>query len=372
MTNEDIVRITSEKLVSHEDWRQAYKRYADGINRNNDIYKKAKSFLKKILPRNLGLLRIYSSINLAQQTTEYSLEYDLRIYGQSVGTLVIKVSKYNDYKLFIKITKKQEKNNKDYLHIETKANPPRRLYEWDTKDAQIIFSSLINYNGESAEIHSKEHKLETLVLSDLAKEHKEKGKDGEKKLTYIRPVVLCGIGFFQMRTPFKASKHSDKDYPKYSMSKAGGASGGGIDILARVMHKNSKWRLAIIELKDENKKKESQPVVMQQALVYATFIAHLLRDTECGASWWNLFRNQDKDVLLGDQKDIMIDVVTMMPPIPFDNKGNLIYKEEKMNPIRVPNIPNVTLYPSTIYINADIDKARIKEVTGSLIDDKKQ
>lgn len=373
MTNEEVVKITSEKIVSHDEWRIAFKRYSDGINSNKNIYKEAASFLKKMLPSNMGTVRIYSSINVVQRP---SVEYDLRIYGQSVGALVIKTKdktrENKSYELFLKIKKKHEENNRKHLNLETKANPPRRPYNWNSKEAQIIFSSLINYNGKDAVMHSEEHKLETLVLTDLAKKHKKSKKEGDKILTCIRPVMLGDVGFFQMRTPFKASKHSDKDYPKYSMSIKGAASGGGIDILARVQHKNNKWRLAIIELKDENNKSESQPIVLQQALVYATFIAHLLRDKDCGDVWWNLFRNQDKDVLLDDQKDIAIDVVTMMPPIPCDKNGNPIYEECAMAPISVPGIPNITLYPSTIYIETDDLKSKITRTFGTLIDDKRE
>lgn len=369
MTNEEVVRITSEKLISHNEWRKAFKRYSDGISSNKNIYKGTAFFLKKELPSNMGNVRIYSSINLAQQS---SVEYDLRIYGQSVGAIVIKNKGDKNYELFLKIKKTHEVNNKKHLNLETKANPPRRLYKWDSEEAQTIFSSLINYSGKDAKMHSEEHKLETLVLTDLAKKHKKSGKEGNKRLTCIRPVVLGDVGFFQMRTPFKASKHSDKDYPKYSMSKKGAASGGGIDILARVQHKNCKWRLAIIELKDDNKRSESQPIVLQQALVYATFIAHLLRDKDCGDAWWNLFRNQDKDVLLDDKKEIAIDVITMMPPIPCDKKGNPIYEECEMRPIPVPYIQNVTLYPSTIYIETNDSKSNIERIFGTLIEDKRK
>ena len=193
----------------------------------------------------------------------------------------------------------------------------------------------------------------------------------EKKLTYIRPVILSGKGFFQMKTPFSASKHNAKDYPVYSMRDNGAANGGGIDILARVAHNDGSWRLAVIELKDENKKGESQPVVMQQALAYATFVAHLLRDPDCGDFWWNIFRNQDDERALDENKELKIDVVTMMPPIPVDKNQKPIYDEGEMQPIKVPGVPNVTLYPSTIYIDADLENSRINNVYGTLIDEKK-
>ena len=166
MTNEEVVKITSEKLVSQNEWRIAFKRYSEGINSNKNIYKETASFLKKMLPSNMGAIRIYSSINLAQQP---SVEYDLRIYGQSVGALVIKTKENKNYELFLKIKKKHEENNRKHLNLETKANPPRKPYSWNSEEAQTIFSSLINYNGKDAKMHSEEHKLETLVLTDLAK-----------------------------------------------------------------------------------------------------------------------------------------------------------------------------------------------------------
>lgn len=62
----------------------------------------------------------------------------------------------------------------------------------------------------------------------------------------------------------------------------------------------------------------------------------------------------------------------MMPPIPYNKKGKPLYEEGEMDPISVPNIPNVTLYPHTVYIDADLQKFKIKNVNGTLIDDKKE
>ena len=125
MTNKDVVKAASEKLVSHNDWRIAYKRYSDGICSHKNLYKRASSFLKRTLPRNLGSVRIYSSINLAQQP---SVEYDLRIFGQSVGTLAIKEIGKNCYKLFLKITKKHEYNNLKPSDIENKDRIIKSLF----------------------------------------------------------------------------------------------------------------------------------------------------------------------------------------------------------------------------------------------------
>ena len=60
MTNEEVVRITSEKLCSNDDWRDAYERYAKAITSKKIQFDEAAKFLKKTFPyRKLGLLRIY-------------------------------------------------------------------------------------------------------------------------------------------------------------------------------------------------------------------------------------------------------------------------------------------------------------------------
>ena len=281
----------------------------------------------------------------------------------------MKKNKHGEFNLSLKISSEKAKHNKEYLNIETKANPPRKPYAWDSEEARKIWNVFVNFKGEDIKTHSNEHRLETLVLSDLAKGHISDGK----VMTSIQPVMLGSIGFFQMRTPLSASNHKIADYPKYSMREDGAACGGGIDILARIVHKKEVgWRLVIIELKDQNKKSEPQPEVMQQALVYATFIAHLLRDKESGNLWYNIFRDQKEDKFLDEKKELKIDVISMMPPIPYNKKGKPLYEEGEMDPISVPNIPNVTLYPHTVYIDADLQKFKIKNVNGTLIDDKKE
>ena len=367
MTNENVVRITSDKLCLNDDWRNAYERYAKAITSKKILFDEAAKFLKKTFPyRKLGLLRIYFSIAQSQNP---SIECDLRILGQSVGTLCVKKNKHGEFKLSLKISSEKAKHNKEYLNIETKANPPRKPYAWDSEEARKIWNVFVNFKGENTKTHSDEHRLETLVLSDLAKGHISDGK----VMTSIQPVMLGSIGFFQMRTPLSASNHKIADYPKYSMREDGAACGGGIDILARIVHKKEVgWRLVIIELKDQNKKSEPQPEVMQQALVYATFIAHLLRDKESGNLWYNIFRDQKEDKFLDEKKELKIDVISMMPPIPYNKKGKPLYEEGEMDPISVPNIPNVTLYPHTVYIDADLQKFKIKNVNGTLIDDKKE
>lgn len=66
-----------------------------------------------------------------------------------------------------------------------------------------------------------------------------------------------------------------------------------------------------MEVKDENKNKESQSRTMEQALIYATFIAKLLR-SESGHNWWDFFMNhREKSNSLPEKLEIY--VVTIMP-----------------------------------------------------------
>jgi len=83
-----------------------------------------------------------------------------------------------------------------------------------------------------------------------------------------------------MPTPISASKHEPV---KYS-----GIHGGGIDILARTGTGGKATHLCIMELKDENTKREPPKEVVKQAIAYATFIRELLH-SDAGVKWWNLF-----------------------------------------------------------------------------------
>lgn len=345
-----IVTNAATVLGKQSDWRVAFSRYADKIIAASDVYKKASKALKQQLPKEMGLLRIYSSIALVQRSQK-SAYFDLRIYGQSVGGLVFK-----NGILYLSISAKQEQNNYTHLHIETVANPPHKPYPMDSEDAQKIIKTFTGYDGAQAEMKSREHQYETLILHDLVQTASR-----SKRITYCRPVMLGEYGFFQMRTVFAASKHQ----PIYVM-RDGAAMGGGIDILARIQHKDGKWRLAVMELKDENKPNESQPVVMIQAMIYATFMGYLLRDADCGEKWWNLFRNQDDKRSVKNKIDI--DVITVMPT---DAKGQLPEAEMKIE-IPIPGIDNVTLHPYSLYVDADLKESTIKKISGTLCDEKKK
>ena len=346
----DTVDLTAKILTEKDDWREAFLRYATNIKNATGVYSAAADILKCHLPSEMGLLRISSSIQLVQKSSK-SAYFDLRIFGQSVGGLTIK----ND-KLYLTVTPDQQKNNRNRLEIETKAHPTNKPYLWDSNEAKEIIKTFVEYKGEGANVRFKEHKYETLILHDLVQT-----SSNNKHITYCRPVMLGEYGFFQMRTVFGASKHE----PQYVMC-GRAVKGGGIDILARIRHKDGSWRLAVMELKDDNKAAESQPVVMTQAMIYATFIGYLLRDEKCGKLWWNIFRNKKEDETKV-KPHLDIDVITVMPP---DKTGKL--SESKFEEIHIPGIDNVTLHPYSLYVDVDFKKSIIKGISGSLCKVKKQ
>ena len=144
---------------------------------------------------------------------------------------------------------------------------------------------------------------------------------------------------------------------------AKGTNGGGIDILARVKHKNEFWfRLAVIELKDGNESREPQKEVMFQALTYATFIASLLRSKKSGRLWWKILRNSKHDADV--PKHLHLDVVTLMPgPRKPDEEGCL-------DDIWIGGL-NVTFHLYTLYYTLDA-QGDIASFSGTLKDDLKE
>ena len=349
MSYKAIVDLTADILTKNDDWREAFLRYANNIKEASDVYSAAARVLKSHIPSEMGLLRIYSSIQLVQKSSRRAY-FDLRILGQSVGGLTIK----ND-KLYLTVTPDQQKNNRDRLEIETKAHPTNKPYLWDSNEAKKIIKTFVEYKGEGANVRFKEHKYETLILHDLVQTSSK-----NKHITYCRPVMLGEYGFFQMRTALGASNHK----PIYSMNSVyNKATGGGIDILARIKHKDGSWRLAVMELKDGNQKAESQPVVMTQAMIYATFIGYLLRDEKCGKLWWDIFRNKKDENKVKPHLDI--DVITVMPP---DKTGKL--PESKSEEIHIPGIDNVTLHPYSLYVDTDSELSTITGISGSLCKEK--
>lgn len=82
--------------------------------------------------------------------------------------------------------------------------------------------------------------------------------------------------------------------------------------MARITTPEGHPRLCVIEIKDENKKSESQLDAMKQAIIYATFISKLLQEQP---GWWEFFMGHEN---LSGRNDYRLDksdieVVTIMP-----------------------------------------------------------
>lgn len=279
----EIIEKTLCELKKGEEWEDIYSKYAGEIMKRKSNYVKNINSIKHFID-----LPMYSSIAKLKDT---SVRSDLRYGGQSIGE--IKISKCG-------ITQIKIKEN---IIADNKEISKDKWYSWDSDEAKSIRKYYTKKN-KSKKIN--EHYVESRMLAEFSKKSRK-----EKALPNVRPVRLGNL-FFQFTTPLQASKKR----PKIALtSNKNGANGGGIDILARIKTKeySNSFNLAVIEIKDENKSSESQKDVMSQAIIYATFIASLLR-SKSGKDWWKLFRESKKNSDV--PKKIEIYVVTLMP------KGN--------------------------------------------------
>ena len=352
---------TSNVLLENTSWEAIYERYAKEIIKNKNKY----GINSKRFQVNKPLL-VYSSIGKVKSDSN-TTAYDLRFAGQSVG--LIEVNK--EAKVMLTVSESQAKYAKENFNFSLSKELKR--VDWK-KDADAIAFRRFYLKSESTNevaIKSPEHRIESKLLDEFSKDSRKQ----KKLLCNIQPVRLGGK-FFQLTTPLKGSTH----IPTLSLTEKGnGATGGGIDILARIKHSPFKSRIAIIELKDENVDDEPQEVAMYQALIYATFIAHLLR-SRSGKLWWYIFKNypskKDKLKEVIDFDDfakirkllddvptpIDIDVVTLMPEGP-SGEGSLedIPLEEL----------NVTLHLYTLYYKED-QKGNPCEFVGTLVNELKK
>ncbi len=323
LSNRQIVEGVLTTLSANPEWRSRYETYANSIIKNTQKYEEnAKKF--RVTPP----LYAYSSITKVKNNSATCC-YDLRFAGQSVGTVT--VDKKGNIKLNADENQvKCAKDNFGYTQKEGFSSDWKKGIE-AKKYRRLFFRKTVD---ESTQLHSQEHRIENWMLAEFAKTHRKQ----KKLLCNIQPVRLGGK-FFQLATPLSASKHDEQ--PRYSAEK-----GGGIDILASVKHSSKDHRLAVIELKDENKDGESQSMAMLQALSYATFLACLLR-CNCGEKWWCIFDRHSKL-----PKTLHIDAVTLMPegkspigdltPISIDELDVVIHphtlfykKDSKGNPIQI-------------------------------------
>lgn len=326
-------------------WENIYEKYAKKILKNIDKYEKVGKTYRLNQP-----LSVYSSIGRVME----GISFDIRFAGQSVGNIVLKSNK-----LTLNVTDKQAKYAKDnFGFTESK---PLEYVDWRSKEAEQF--RRFYYTQKSVygcNVKSEEHRIENMLLIEF-----DKGSSKDKLLCYIQPIKLGG-GFFQLTTPLKGSTHVPEISMREKEKSYIGATGGGIDILARV-GKNSKFKITVFELKDENTKGEPQSVVMQQALIYATFVAKLLRSEvndlsepyNNGILWWSILReNYNNRINL--PKHLDINVVTLMP-----YEANVSNENEDLCEIPIESL-NTTLHLYSMYYERD-DKGNPKSFSGSFI-----
>ena len=326
MNNKEIVEKTLSILTKNkEEWEPIYERYANSVVKNKTKYGEHSRCFKINSP-----LHKYSSLGKVMSDSNTST-FDLRFAGQSIGTVYVNTD--NTPKVKLTVTGKQSQYAKEHFGFENSVELDKA--PWDSEKAQCFRSFFQNQvSTKNIAIKSEEHRIENFLLQEFSKKTRKQAK----KLCNIRPVRLGGQ-FFQLTTPLTASKHN----PKYSVNLRGGATGGGIDILARVKQKSTRFRLAIIELKDENKKNESQELVLQQALI-------------CGNDWWKIFRENFDECSVPNHLDL--NVVSLMP------QGDS--HEGDMSDINLKGL-NATLHLYTLYYTKD-KNGNPKEFFGSLKD----
>ncbi len=349
----NIVRQTEDALKeSKDDWQKAFLGYAEEVALRLDNYKKKGDEIKKCIGKyKLNEVQLYTSVTLVKKSNRKVVYYDLRFCGQHICS--IDVSGNAEPQLHFR--KGDKEKNKEWLNIEKDFES--NAIDISSPEAKMFFEELAAGKGTT---QSPEHKLESLLLRELAVEEGERKVEG---LKFIRPIML-GKGFFQMPTPLKGSSHK----PIISIRKDGAASGGGIDILARMATPQTKnnWSLSVIELKDENKESELVKKVMIQALIYATFIAYLLADEKCGEAWYNIFRDQKDPAKLPESIDIL--VIAMMPPNEDSTKddidGGVIELEICGR--------TINLRPYTAFIEHNKDVTEITKTSGTYLEIKRK
>lgn len=285
-------RLLDAERVS--DWEERFSKYISTIEKNNKNKVAGRAFHKPV-----GL-SLYSSVSRSGKS------YDLRFRGQSVGTITESL----DGKVTLK---PNNKKNGEYFGLSLEQD----AVDWNSEEAEAFRRHFRKLNKsftspsdceEKKMPKSEEHRVENRLLYEFNKK-----SSNVKTLCNIQPIKLYDC-FFQMPTPLKASTHA----PEYQKK------GGGIDILARIKHKDGGSRLCIMEVKDENVSNEPQSAAMCQAVTYAVFIANLLRSAS-GQHWWDFLMGRHSGVSKEIPEHVDLEVVTIMPEPEGDiNEGNTI------------------------------------------------
>lgn len=245
---------TLDLLEENPEWRIRYGKYADEILGNKEFIKSVRQTFREWAP-----LYMYINFTNAKRASK-TLKLELRFLGQTVAEL------HFDKTLYLS-TRGYEEKNKKHFGCKTKLNKVL----WDSPEARG-FRVFYKSNDSVTNKSNEEHRIESLLLTEFSK---SKGK----VLKNIKPVMIHNIRL-PMPTPLCASDHGKVSYSGYH--------GGGIDILTRTGTGGLATNLCVMEVKDENVKREPPKHAIKQAVIYATFICRLLR-SECGQDWWKLF-----------------------------------------------------------------------------------
>lgn len=239
-----------------------------------------------------------------------NLFIDLRYRGQTVGKLT------NENNSIIFSTK--EKNETNYRDFGCKVIVDKELWnggENSRKFRKYFKDELPDRKNKSK--GNEEHRIESLLIDYL--DGKKKKDDGHKLISGLVPIKIFNKVRFALNTPISASKDI----------KGCKTGGGGIDIFARY-HSN----LTIIEVKDENIRKEPPQKAMKQAISYAVFIRELLRaeqKSERKNTWWKLFGYKREF-----PKSLHLNVAIAMPfADKVNNNGENVYFKDNNKPIRL-------------------------------------
>lgn len=249
-------------LQSNPEWINRYEEYADILLANmGTIHSNRKKF------NEFSPLYFYISTSKALNA-KTKLSLDLRYRGQSVATLI--ASK----KGITLSTKSSDYNNKRDFDCDIKLdNEPWRTVK--ASEFRKYFKNRPNSrNDDKLNKSNEEHNVESLLLTEFSK-----SKSVDKPILNMQPINIGGIRF-PMPTPLSASNHNELNYAK-------GKKGGGIDIFCRTGRGRGTY-LTVIEIKDENNKKEPPKDALKQAIQYAVFIQELLRSSS-GDKWYKIF-----------------------------------------------------------------------------------
>lgn len=250
---EKIAYETSDILERNPEWIDRYNDYADAIISRKNIIKEAKNKFRCWKP-----FGIYISTAQAKDGKD-AVCFSLRYKGQHIAELKVK-----DGNVEINTDSQTQATNLKSFNCHIVLNNEK----WNS-DKASAFRNFFKKNMPEKNDHF-EHLFESLILEELSK----KNKDNFRGIKSIK----IGDVRYAMPTPLKASGEG----VEYS-----GRYGGGIDIFAR-SRTNGQVRLNVLELKDENTKKEPPEKVIKQAIKYAVFVLHLLR-SKSGEKWWSLF-----------------------------------------------------------------------------------